>query len=96
MKRVIFHPEAEAELLGAAEFYEARRSGLGLEFVAEVQRATHALLNFPTLGHRFSKRLRRILTRRFPYGVLYRVEPEFVYVVGVAHVRRRPGFWRGR
>lgn len=94
MNRVIFHPEAEAELLAASEYYESRRRGLGLEFLSEVRRATKAIQDYSKLGHRFSRRLRRVLVIRFPYGLLYRVEPEHIYVVAVAHVRRRPGYWR--
>ena len=96
MKRVIFHPEAEAEMVAAAEFYEARSAGLGIDFIAEVERATRALAIYSRIGHRFSRRLRRILMPRFPYGLLYRVETERIFVVAVAHTRRRPGYWRHR
>ena len=96
MKRVIFHPEAEAEMVAAAKFYEARSAGLGIDFIAEVERATRALVIHSRIGHRFSRRLRRILVQRFPYGLLYRVETERIVVVAVAHARRRPGYWRHR
>jgi plasmid stabilization system protein ParE len=66
--RVVFHPEAEAELLAAARFYDAQTRGLGLDFIAEVGRAARTLARNPELGHRFSRRLRRFLVRRFPYG----------------------------
>ena len=96
MKRVVFHPEAEAELVAAAEFYDTNSPGLGLDFIAEVQRATRALATYPRVGRRFSKRLHRALVRRFPYGLLYRIESDEVLVVAVAHVRRRPRYWLGR
>jgi toxin ParE1/3/4 len=96
VKRVIFHPEAEAEMVAAAEFYEAKSAGLGIDFIAEVERATRALVTYARIGHRFSRRLRRILVQRFPYGLLYRVETERIVVVAVAHARRRPGYWRHR
>lgn len=62
MTRVIFHPEAEAEFLAAARFYDSHTPGLGLEFIAEVRRATRILANHPDIGHRFSRRLARRLT----------------------------------
>lgn len=96
MKRVTFHPEAEAEMRAAAEFYETRRRGLGVDFIGEVERATQALVAYSRIGHRFSRRLRRVLVQRFPYGLLYRVDREWIFVVAVAHVRRRPGYWRTR
>jgi len=96
VKRVIFHAEAEAEMVVAAAGYEAHTSGLGGEFIAEVERATRILVLYPKLGHRFSRRIRRVLVRRFPYGLLYRIEADSLRIVAVAHLRRRPGFWRHR
>jgi plasmid stabilization system protein ParE len=96
VKRVVFHPEAEAEFLAAARFYDAHQPGLGLDFVTEVQRAARVLVAHPRLGRRFSRRLRRILVRRFPYGLLYRLEANEIFIVAVAHLRRRPGYWRRR
>ncbi len=34
--------------------------------------------------------------RRFPFQIVYEVHPEEVVVVAVAHLRMRPGYWRGR
>jgi len=34
--------------------------------------------------------------RRFPYSIVYRVETEKVFVLAVAHLRRRPLYWRDR
>jgi len=53
-----------------------------------------ATLRARTDSHRFSRRTRRVLVRRFPYSLLYRVDPDVIFVVAVAHVRRRPGYWR--
>ena len=96
MRRVVFHAEAEAELVAAAAEYEAHTSGLRVDFIAEVERATHALASYPKIGHRFSRRLRRVLVRRFPYDLLYRIEANVVRIVAVAHLRRSPGYWRHR
>ncbi len=38
--------------------------------------------------------LRRRLVRRFPFGVLYRSDPEEIVIV--AHLRRKPGYWGGK
>ena len=36
------------------------------------------------------------LLRRYPYSMIYRVEPASVLVVAVAHARRLPNWWQGR
>jgi hypothetical protein len=38
VKPYVFHPAAEKELDEAVAFYERHRKGLGLEFLAEVER----------------------------------------------------------
>jgi plasmid stabilization system protein ParE len=40
--------------------------------------------------------MRKRLVHRFPYALLYRVEPAEVVIVAVMHQRRRPDYWLGR
>ena len=96
MRSVGFHPEAEAEFIAAARYYEGQAEGLGLDFIAAVEASYQRLLAFPDSGRPFGSRLRRVLVAGFPYGLIYRSEPEQLFVVAVAHVRRKPGYWRGR
>ena len=96
MKSVGFHPEAEAEFIAAAQRYEGQAENLGLDFIAAVERTYRRLMTFPESGHLFGRRLRRVLVPGFPYGLLYRAEPDQIFIVAVAHLRRRPGYWRHR
>ena len=96
MRGVEFHPEAEAELLSAAQYFESHLENLGLDFLLAVRRAYERILEFPNSGRPFGRRLRRTLVRGFPYGLLYRVEPSRILIVAVAHLHRRPGYWRSR
>ncbi len=96
MRRVDFHPQAEAELLAAARFYEEHAENLGFDFLAAVQGAYERLAEFPESGHSFGRRLRRVLVPGFPYALLYSVHQEQILIVAVAHVHRSPGYWRSR
>jgi len=40
--------------------------------------------------------VRRCLVNRFPFGVLYSVEPTSIFVIAVMHHRRRPDYWKNR
>jgi len=40
--------------------------------------------------------IRKRPVHRFPYAVLYRVDPDEIVVVAVMHQRRRPDYWRSR
>lgn len=96
MRSVEFHPEAQNEFVSAARFYEDETQGLGLDFTLTVQRTYERLLAHPASGAPFGRLLRRVLVPKFPYGLLYRVEPDRIYIIAVMHLHRRPGYWRLR
>lgn len=76
----------------------AKRTGLGVELVAVVDRAFDEIQDTPlsyALWHTDRPYRRKILTR-FPYVVFFRVEDDVVEVIAVAHTKRRPGFWLDR
>jgi plasmid stabilization system protein ParE len=97
-----FLPEAEEEMNEAARFYERRKEGLGLEFLNEVQRTITSILAHPQSGPTLSQNIRRRIVRRFPFGVLYAIDDEkrkkerTIVIVAVAHLKRRPGYWKER
>jgi toxin ParE1/3/4 len=37
-----------------------------------------------------------LLIKRFPYQLIYRVEADTITVYAVAHLKRKPGYWRDR
>jgi len=91
-----FHPEAEAELSGAALFYESRMVGLGKSFAAEVERTVSLIREHPDAGSPLGPARRQMMVHRFPYSIVYRRDAEFLLILAVAHQRRRPGYWRHR
>jgi plasmid stabilization system protein ParE len=96
VRSVEFHPDAQNEFISAAQFYEDETIGLGLDFILTVQRTYERLLEFPASGAPFGRHLRRMLIPKFPYALLYRIEPDRIYIVAVMHLHRRPGYWRSR
>ena len=91
-----FHPDALAEYEAAALYYAERDSEVGQRFVAAVEDAIDRILDSPTRWHVLDEDVRRCLTRIFPYGVLYTIEPDFVLIVAIMHCSREPGYWKRR
>lgn len=98
MTRLRVEPEAEDELAAAAEWYEARRAGLGVELVAIVDRAFEEVLAAPLscAKWRSDRPYRKKVVTRFPYVIFFTFEDDIVTVVAIAHAKRRPGYWVGR
>jgi toxin ParE1/3/4 len=93
--RVIFHPESLQELTKAGKYYQ-KRAGLGLDFLASVDAAITALSRDPLFNRIHQFGARRELVKRFPYSVFYRVFPDHIQILSIAHHSRRPGYWRSR
>ncbi len=91
-----FHPAASEEIVETAAYYDGEVPGLGNGFIVEVERIVGILRDQPKIGQRIEKEFRRILLARFPYSLIYRIEPERILVVTVAHQHRRPGYWQER
>ncbi len=90
------HPEAEVEARSAFDYYKLQYAGLGAEFSAALDTALDDVQNAPLVWRIFKHGCRRRLLKRFPYGVIYRVERDEIVVHAVMHLRRKPEYWRSR
>jgi len=96
MMPIDFLPEANQEMLEAACHYEFLSPGLGDDYLAEVEHAVHSIALSPQTWPILESDLRRRLIIRFPFGILYRIEPDKILIVAVAHLRKKPGYWKKR
>ena len=81
-------PRAEEDLRQVCWRYESQRAGLGDEFLDEVKRAIMLLEEQPERRPVYYRGFRRLLTRRFPYKLFYRIETGRVIVVRALHAKR--------
>ncbi len=90
--------EADAEMVEAARYYDEQQTGLGSDFLDNVDAAVDQLAADPLrFGlYRGSKTVRGIRLARFPYRLLFAVEPNRITVVAVAHLHRHPDYWKHR
>ena len=72
-RRIHLAPEAEAELAAAAHWYESKRTGLGVEFVAAIDDAFDRIREFPMASPvwRAGRPFRMHVVGRFPFVVFY-------------------------
>jgi plasmid stabilization system protein ParE len=88
--------EAEVELWEAVAYYEERAIGLGLDFEIEIERSVQAVAEHPERWPLREAGTRRYLTHRFPYLVVYAYENRHVWILAIAHCKRRPLYWQNR
>ncbi len=92
------HSLASLELTEAVRWYDSKRAGLGGELLDEFSASIARLTLNPELGHPISadQKTRRVLVTHFPYQVVYRIRLGEIIVVALAHLKRRPGYWKHR
>jgi len=91
-----FHPEAEEEFHQSINYYENCEEGLGYQFAIEVYSAIQLIIKFPQAWQIMDKEVRRCQTHRFPYGILYSIEPDRVFILAIMYLHRKPGYWKNR
>jgi plasmid stabilization system protein ParE len=94
--QLTYHPDAEAELVEAARFYEGRSPGLGDRFLGEFDAAITEIQASPGLWPAVEGDLRCHTMRRFPFGIYYRIQGDELRILVVKHHSRHPEYWRYR
>ncbi len=97
MKFVVIHTEARKELDAAIAYYEAQKVGLGLDLLSEVEKTLLKIQQNPNLGtpHKIEE-IRRYTIQRFPYLIFYTELEEVIWVIAIAHSKRKPNYWKQR
>ena len=93
---VRFLEAAEIELDHAVQWYGLQAPGLGDAFLVEVLSAAERISRYPEAWHSLDQGLRRCRLNRFPYGLIYSVENGDILVLAIAHLHRKPSYWRDR
>ena len=93
---VVVHDDADIEVEEAALYYEERRPGLGLEFIAAIDRIVLDISENPERFPLWRLSWRRAVLWRFPFVVFFEIEEDRVSVMAAAHANRRPGYWVAR
>lgn len=93
-RRVRFHPLFDFDVIDAANWYDARSTGLGDAFVANVRDAVAAIVADPLSFARTPLGLRFARVKRFPYLVLFDVSDEQLLLLHVVHGARSVQHWR--
>ena len=96
MAEVRFHPEAQAGYDAALAWYQARSPRVADRFEAEVEHVLGLVSANPAMFPPYDDEHRFTRVRRFPYSLVHQSLPDGVYIVAVAHSRRRPSYWGRR
>ncbi len=94
--RIVFRPEAEAELSEAVDWYETRGRGLGAELLRSLDAVLSTVQRHPALYPTVFGQARRAVLRRFPYSLIYVVQKGDIVIAACIHGSRDPRRWQQR
>ena len=96
MISVIFDPEARSEFQAVIRYYEDCQRGLGRRFRLLVESAVQKIVEAPFIYRILKAPYRRYLLPKFPYSIIYSIEPDHIRIITIAHNKRKPGYWSKR
>jgi toxin ParE1/3/4 len=94
--RYVFHPEALSEYTEATQYYAAQRVEVAQAFINAIEDTVYRIRESPTRYTTIDDDVRRCMARKFPYGILYTIEQDYILILAVMHCSREPGYWKDR
>jgi plasmid stabilization system protein ParE len=92
---LIVRPGAERDIAEAFGWYETKKPGLGIEFVTAVEDAFSAIQQHPLAFAIVHHDVRRVLVKRFPYGIYYAIGEKGISVLACFHAKMASS-WKRR
>jgi len=85
---------ASQDLVDGYFFYEKQSKGLGGYFLDSLYSDIDSLKVYAGIHALYFQKYRRLLSKRFPFAIYYRVEDDIVFVYAVLDCRRNPAWIR--
>lgn len=87
---------AEKDIYDATLWYKSIRVNLGREFIESIDLSIKLLQQLSESFPKVHKDIRRILLKRFPFGIFYLLDGNKIIILAVFHVSRDPKSWKSR
>ena len=91
-----YHPDAVEEILAAVRWYVDKSSEVAIKFDQQLRHAEQQIVAQPEAWGPYLHGTRCYKLKGFPYGVIYQQRQGYLLGVAVAHLHRKPGYWKSR
>jgi plasmid stabilization system protein ParE len=95
-RKFIIRPEAEAEVIEVATWYEQKNRTLAARFAQEFRSTLAKIVDNPLQYQIVEDEIRRAPVAGFPHGILYVVSEDEIVVLSCFHGSRNPKRWQDR
>ncbi len=94
--QVEFHPDATDELDSSANWYAKRSAEAARRFLVAIDLAVSSMTSDPDRFVLVDDQHRSCSVAKFPFQLIFRHDEDKLFIVAVAHAKRRPGYWLDR
>jgi len=92
MMKVIFSELAKFELEDAVSYYNAELKGLGKKFKREIRKSLVRIAKYPAAWPVEKNEIRKCTLHIFPYKIYYSIEKDHIFIIAIAHHKRKPRY----
>jgi toxin ParE1/3/4 len=94
--KYVFHPDALTEYAEAVKYYTEQRIEIAQAFIDTIEDTIFRIGESPIRYAAIEEDVRRCRTRKFPYSVIYSIDPDYILILAIMHHSREPGYWKSR
>ncbi|TGL97994.1 type II toxin-antitoxin system RelE/ParE family toxin [Leptospira jelokensis] len=81
-------PSAQLDITNAVNYYESKVPGLGNKLIAEIDNSLKKLETQPQIGVVIYKNFHQILTKKFPFRIIYTFQNDELHIYALFHQSR--------
>jgi plasmid stabilization system protein ParE len=96
MKDIGFLTEAENEMYSAIDYYDNEAESLGDRFLDEIKLAFQKIQKNPQRWMILEDNIHKFILRKFPFNIFYKIDPDYIVIIAIAHQKRKPNYWKSR
>ena len=94
--KIRYSSGAETEFAESALYYLEQSPQSALDFDETIEEAVAIIAEDPNRNPIYETDVRVKVVDTFPFSIFYRVRPNEVQILSIAHQSRRPRFWSDR
>ena len=87
---------ASQDLIEGYRFYERQSKGVGSYFLNSLYSDIDSLIITSGVHKKYLEKYYRLLSKRFPFAVYYKINDGVIYVYAVLDCRKKPAWIRGK
>ena len=90
--------EAQIDIDTTVAWYELKQQGLGYLYFTVIDKSIQLIARHPFASQEIYKGLRRLVIKKFPYGIYYKIVPNKleIQIIAIIHFRRNTKIIRRR